>query len=125
MKKTLSFAALHFSVAFSVAYILTGDVLIGSLIAMLEPAVNTVAFYFHDVAWKRFSLLQRLGSDLRLKTASFATVHFSVAFTVAYLLSGSMLVGGAMALIEPAINTFVFYFHERAWIRHETPTLCV
>jgi uncharacterized membrane protein len=54
-----------------------------------------------------------------IKTASFAMLHFSVAFTVAYLLTGSMLVGGLMALVEPACNTVVFYFHERAWQRHQ------
>ena len=49
------------------------------------------------------------------KTASFAVLHFSVAFSVAYLMSGSLLIGGAIALIEPAINTVAFYFHEQAW----------
>ncbi|EKO3608894.1 DUF2061 domain-containing protein, partial [Vibrio metschnikovii] len=45
MKKTLSFAAIHFTIAFTIAYLLTGDIILGSLIAMLEPMVNTVAFY--------------------------------------------------------------------------------
>lgn len=51
------------------------------------------------------------------KTASFAAVHFSVAFSVAYLISGNPLVGGAIALIEPAINTLAYHFHERVWNR--------
>lgn len=54
-----------------------------------------------------------------IKTASFAMLHFSVAFTIAYLFTGSVLVGGLMALVEPACNTVVFYFHERAWQRHQ------
>ncbi len=49
------------------------------------------------------------------KTASFAVVHFSVAFSVAYILSGSILVGGAIALVEPAINTVAYHFHEKIW----------
>jgi len=51
------------------------------------------------------------------KTMSFAVVHFSVAFTVGYLMSGSILVGGAIALVEPAINTVAYYLHERVWTR--------
>ncbi len=51
------------------------------------------------------------------KTMSFAVVHFSVAFSVGYLLSGSVLVGGAIALVEPAINTIAYHFHEKAWNR--------
>lgn len=54
-----------------------------------------------------------------IKTLSFAMLHFSVAFTIAYLFTGSVLVGGLMALIEPACNTVVFYFHERAWQLHQ------
>jgi uncharacterized membrane protein len=53
------------------------------------------------------------------KTATFAAVHFSVAFTVGYLISGSVFVGGAIALVEPAINTVAYYFHEQVWKRIE------
>lgn len=49
------------------------------------------------------------------KTISFAVVHFTVAFSVAYILSGSLLVGGAIALVEPVINTLAYHFHEKAW----------
>ena len=51
--KTLSFAALHFGVAFSVAYALTGSVAIATGIGLIEPIANTVAFYFHERAWRR------------------------------------------------------------------------
>lgn len=53
------------------------------------------------------------------KTASFAIVHFTVAFTLAYVLTGSVLVGGVLALIEPALNTFAFHVHEKVWNRFE------
>ena len=51
--KTITFAITHFTVAFTVAYLLTGDILIGSLIAMVEPAINTVAYFFHEKIWAR------------------------------------------------------------------------
>ncbi len=51
------------------------------------------------------------------KTMSFAVVHFTVAFTVAYLMSGSLLVGGAIALVEPVVNTIAYHFHEQVWNR--------
>ncbi len=53
------------------------------------------------------------------KTLSFAGLHFTVAFLLGWLLTGSVLVGGALALIEPACNTVVFHFHEKAWKRIE------
>ena len=54
-----------------------------------------------------------------IKTTTFAVMHFAIAFTVAYLLTGDIVVGGAVALIEPAVNTVGFYFHERIWQRRE------
>lgn len=51
------------------------------------------------------------------KTISFAVVHFSVAFCVGYLMTGSAVVGGALALVEPAVNTVAYHLHERVWER--------
>ena len=53
MTKTISFAVMHFSVAFGVAYALTGDWVIGGAVALIEPAVNTVGYYFHEKIWAR------------------------------------------------------------------------
>jgi uncharacterized membrane protein len=53
MSKTMSFAAVHFSVAFSVGYLLTGSIMIGGAIALIEPAINTVAYHFHEQVWQR------------------------------------------------------------------------
>lgn len=53
------------------------------------------------------------------KTMTFAGLHFTVAFSVGYALTGSPWVGGALAIIEPSINTLVFYFHEKVWQRVE------
>lgn len=50
-----------------------------------------------------------------IKTFTFAVLHFSVAFTVAYALTGDWVIGGAVALVEPAINTVVYYLHEKVW----------
>ncbi|GAB6044241.1 DUF2061 domain-containing protein [Endothiovibrio diazotrophicus] len=49
------------------------------------------------------------------KTVSFAAVHFTVAFSVGYLMTGSVAIGGAMALVEPAVNTVAYFFHEKVW----------
>lgn len=55
MAKTATFAAVHFTVAFSVGYALTGSVVVGGTMALIEPAINTVAFYFHELGWKKFA----------------------------------------------------------------------
>jgi len=52
-KKTVSLAMLHFSVAFGVTYALTGDWRVSGAVALIEPCVNTVAFFFHEMYWSR------------------------------------------------------------------------
>lgn len=51
------------------------------------------------------------------KTLSFAVLHFAVGFGVTFALTGSFVVATGVALLEPAVNTVVFFFHERAWSR--------
>lgn len=53
IQKTTSFAVLHFSVAFAVTYALTGSWQVSSAVALIEPMVNTVAFFFHEMFWSR------------------------------------------------------------------------
>lgn len=65
MLKTMTFALLHFTVAFSVTYLLTGDLLVGSLVATIEPAINTIAYFFHEKAWSRIALRQKQHHQLQ------------------------------------------------------------
>lgn len=53
MSKTLSFGVMHVAVAFAVVWLMTGDVLVGGAVAMVEPLVNTVAYHFHERIWSR------------------------------------------------------------------------
>lgn len=46
-------------------------------------------------------------------------MHMTVAITIAYILSGSWKVALAIGLIEPCVQTFCFFFHERAWHKFE------
>jgi uncharacterized membrane protein len=63
MTKTVTFAITHFTVAFGVAYALTGDVVIGGAVALVEPAVNTVAYHFHEKIWARRQRGTRHGAE--------------------------------------------------------------
>lgn len=53
LTKTLSFLALHLGVGFSVAYLFTGSIALAGGIALVEPLVNAVVFFFHERAWNR------------------------------------------------------------------------
>lgn len=51
--KTVSFGMMHFTIAFGVVWLMTGDVVLGGAIAVIEPMVNTVGYYFHEKIWQR------------------------------------------------------------------------
>ncbi len=53
LAKTISYLSVHLAVGFSVAFALTGSVAVAGGIALIEPCINAVAFYFHEKAWKR------------------------------------------------------------------------
>lgn len=50
-----------------------------------------------------------------LKTLTYLTIHLSVGFSVAYLMTGSVQIAGGIALVEPCVNAVAFFFHEKAW----------
>ena len=63
LSKTFSFLALHLIVGFSVAYAFTGSFAMAGGIALVEPLVNAVVFFFHERAWetgKRPAILDTL-----------------------------------------------------------------
>lgn len=52
-----------------------------------------------------------------VKTATFGVMHIAVAFLVVWAMTGNWMVGGAVALVEPLINTVAYHFHEKVWTR--------
>lgn len=61
-RKTVTFAIMHMSVAFAVVYLMTGSLALGGAVAMIEPAINTIAYFFHEKVWERFGLGGRKNS---------------------------------------------------------------
>lgn len=49
------------------------------------------------------------------KSLSFGVVHLGIAFSVTYVLTGSVTVAGAVTLVEPAVNTVAHYVFDRCW----------
>ena len=51
------------------------------------------------------------------KTVTFAITHMAVAFAVGWALTGSIAIGGALAVDGPRVNTGAYFFHEKLWER--------
>lgn len=70
MIKTITFTCMHFIIAFSVTYLLTGSLAVGGLVALVEPLCNAVGFYFHEKVWCR---INKTGKK-HLKEVSYETI---------------------------------------------------
>lgn len=55
-----------------------------------------------------------MSTDL-LKTMTYLAVHLTVAFTIGYMITGSIEIAGLITLIEPCANAVAFFFHEKIW----------
>jgi uncharacterized membrane protein len=51
------------------------------------------------------------------RTISQIAMHMAVSFGVLYLLTGSIVAGGAAAVLEPVCNVILMPFHDRFWER--------
>ena len=51
------------------------------------------------------------------KTASYYVIHITVAACVAYAVTGNLIASLTLSLLEPTVQAFAFFFHEKAWER--------
>lgn len=63
--------------------------------------------------------LPRSFKQVALKTLTYGLMHFAVAVTVAYALTGSLRAALAIGIIEPIVQTLFFTIHDRYWQRVE------
>ncbi len=49
------------------------------------------------------------------KTLSYYIMHISVAMIVAYMITGNLIMAATLSLIEPTVQVFAFFFHEKVW----------
>ena len=59
----------------------------------------------------------RANSTTLKKTSSYYVVHVTVAALVAYAVTGDFLLSITLSLLEPTVQAFAFFFHEKAWQR--------
>lgn len=119
--KTFSQVVTHMSIAFGLAYLLTGSLALGGLAAIIEPVINVALLPLHEKAWHA---IRRRHADRRLGLAAVAGeklsqtgLHMGVAFAVMYGATGSMAFGGLLAVLEPICNVIVLPLHDGLWER--------
>lgn len=111
-RKTISYYLMHMIVASGVAYAVTGSWRTALALSLLEPAVQAVAYFFHDKAWSRVGAYR--GRNLA-KTGTYYVMHMVTACAVAYAVTGSWVQAMTLSLLEPTVQVVFFYWHETLW----------
>ena len=122
--KTFSQVVTHMSIAFGLAYLLTGSLALGGLAAIIEPVINVALLPLHEKLWhaiRQRHAHNRIGvAALAGEKLSQTCMHMGVAFGVLYWATGSAAFGGLLAVVEPICNVIVLPFHDRLWERFRT-----
>ncbi|MEB3753080.1 DUF2061 domain-containing protein [Acinetobacter sp. MD2(2019)] len=50
------------------------------------------------------------------KTLSYYFMHISVAMLVAYFVTGNFWMAVTLSLLEPTVQAFAFFIHEKIWM---------
>ena len=53
------------------------------------------------------------------KTLSYYIMHITVAMLVAYAVTGNFCIAVTLSLLEPTVQAFAFFFHEKAWNKRD------
>ena len=65
----------------------------------------------------KFRSLLRNNRQTLSRTASYYVIHITVAAMVAYAVTGNLIASLTLSLLEPTVQAFAFFFHEKAWQR--------
>ncbi|MBU3847545.1 MAG: DUF2061 domain-containing protein [Candidatus Acinetobacter avistercoris] len=52
------------------------------------------------------------------KTLSYYIMHMTIAMMVGYFVTGSIAMALTLSLLEPTVQAFVFFFHEKIWNKY-------
>lgn len=57
------------------------------------------------------------------KTFSYYVMHITVAAAVAFMVTGNVWMALTLSMLEPTVQAFAFFFHERAWAKKQQTTM--
>jgi uncharacterized membrane protein len=92
---------------------------LGSALNVALPKPTLKSLSCKNPSFKEYIMVQFTRNNLPTikKTASYYVVHIIVAALVAYAVTGNLLMSLTLSLLEPTVQAFAFFFHEKVWER--------
>ncbi|MFA7686576.1 MAG: DUF2061 domain-containing protein [Moheibacter sp.] len=104
------------------AWIISGDPLIGVKVGVAEVLTKMLLYYLHERVWFKVNLSKDgrvLESRKRhlAKTVTWRLVGTVDTMFLAWIISGDPLIGLKVGFAEVLTKMLLYYLHERAWYR--------
>ena len=104
------------------AWLISGDPMIGFKVGLSEVITKLVLYYFHERLWFNLNLSKDgkvLESHKRHIVKSISWRFFGSLDTMllAWLISGNPLIGFKIASFEVITKIILYYLHERVWYK--------
>lgn len=102
------------------AWLISGNPMIGFKIGLTEVATKMILYYLHERIWHKINLTKEgIIKESRkrhiLKTISWRIVGSLDTMLVAWIISGNPFIGLKVGLAEISTKMILYYFHERVW----------
>ena len=96
------------------AWLITSDSAASLNIGLAEMLTKMTLYYFHERLWARIPLHEGRRKHL-FKAVSWRLIGTFDTMMLAWIISGSPLVGFKIGLAEVLSKLVLYYLHERAW----------
>lgn len=103
-------------------WIISGNPYTGLKIGVAEVITKMVLYYFHERLWFKVKMgIKKNGHDSKkrhiAKTFSWRAIGTLDTIVLAWLISGSPLVGVKIGVAEVITKMILYYLHERTWYK--------
>lgn len=116
LAKTISWRTIGTLDTVLISYFITGEISYGIKIGTLEIASKMLLYYFHERLWFR-SKIKNPNKRHILKTFSWRFIGTIDTFTISWIITGNLLTGVKIGLIEIISKMVLYFCHEKLWYR--------
>lgn len=104
------------------AWVISGNPYTGLKVGVSEVITKMVLYYLHERLWFKVKLgVKKNGDDSRkrhlAKTFSWRIIGTLDTMVLAWIISGSPMVGVKIGAAEVVTKMFLYYLHERTWYK--------
>lgn len=116
LAKTISWRTIGTLDTVLISYFVTGEISYGLKIGAFEIISKMLLYYFHERLWFR-SKIKNPNKRHILKTFSWRFIGTLDTFIISWIITGNLLTGVKIGVIETISKMVLYFCHEKVWYR--------